>query len=351
MAHDEHMAVLAAFSGGSVNSPKRSRAQLRAQAFLRAFICSVVALGDVHLYLFLSPAPTLNLFAQHLGSHPRVHLLPISSGVRLQQARYTTYLSLLRRRPNITHAVLADASDVVFQSDPLSVVGKRGLYTAEESAGYTLGSHAINAMWVRELYGAAQLAELRSRHVICSGVTMGDTDSVIGYLELMMREGAERLTAARLDELRRKHGRDLCRGLDQGIHNVVMRTRLAATVLPSTGPVFHGNGRRCGTEVALDNRSHKLVYRPSAPVGAVTGAGGDGHGGPAGATAAPLVVAHQYGRVLPPAEQPGSLCQRSVRRVLTCRHGWRQPAYCRRCSELWPAWLGDTANTWQTSAA
>ena len=379
--------VLAAFNGGSTNAPRRSRAQLRSQSYLRAFVCSVVANTDAHLYLFVSPLPAFELFAASLGGHPRVHVMRASSasaGTRLQQQRYRSYLDLLRRLAhNASKVVLADASDVVFQHDPFPYV-RRGLYTAEESGAYTLGSHPINSMWVSELYGDSTLRSLRGHRVVCSGLTMGTADAVARYLERMVSEGAERLGAARLKELQRKHGRDRCRGLDQGIHNALVRGPLrdGVTVMPSAAtsdaneggagerggaaggaagggggggaadgaptalldgapPLFHGNEMRCAADVALadvDNAS-ELVYAPSRRRPS--------------ARSRPIAVAHQYGRLR-------GACQRSVRRALTCRPaaahhpapppaGSRLPTYCGACAERWPRWLGDATNSWRAS--
>ena len=64
------------------------------------------------------------------------------------------------------------------------------------------------------------------------------------------------MAAGRLVELRRRHGRNLYRGLDfQGIHNFVMRTQLA----PGRR-LAHGNDRLCGTEVARLITIHKCWY-------------------------------------------------------------------------------------------
>ncbi len=384
-----HNVVFAAFSGGSTNAPKRSKAQLRAQAYLRSFICSIVALEKAHLFLLLSPPPTFDFLRSHLGSHPRIHLLSArsqSGGARLQHARYLEYLELLRggRAANASKVVLADASDVVFQADPFALIERGRLYTAEEAASYTVGSHAANAMWVRETFGDATLRSIAHRPVVCSGVTMGSAAAVRGYLEQMVAESDARLGAERLDELRRRHGRDLCRGLDQGLHNVLVRTRLAptTTVLASgRSALFHGNQMRCGADVALNGS--RLVYAAPADAAATGGAaatsdagGGRASGVGAGvaradvadaaAAAPPIVIAHQFGRV-----RGG--CQRAVRRMLTCRHEgaaratappaeghvasaravaaparlW--PHYCDVCARLWPRWLGDSAESWRTS--
>ena len=324
-------AIFATFSGGSANAPKRSISQLRGQAYLRSFICSSLALDDVHLYLFLAPKPTYKLLSEHLGAFPRLHLLPMtggSGGPRLQHARYTEYLALIRGpAANVTKLVLADASDVIFQADPFPLI-THGLYTAEESASYTLGSHRANAMWVSELFGEATLSALADGHVLCSGLTMGTVSAISAYLELMAAETSQRLTPPRLNELRQRHGRDICRGLDQGIHNVLVRSKLSrlATVLPSgRSVIFHGNEMRCGVDVALNGS--RLAYV---------------HG------EVPLAIAHQFGRIK-------GACQRVVRRVLTCRavdaggESRRVPSFCRSCAARWPTWLGDDADSWRSS--
>ena len=170
------------------------------------------------------------------------------------------------------------------------------------------------------------------------------------YLEHMVAESATRLGVARLDELKRKHGRDLCRGLDQGLHNVLVRTRLSptTTVLPSRrSALFHGNEMHCDADVVLNGS--RLSYAPTVD---------------AAAAPPPIAIAHQFGRI-----RGG--CQRAVRRALTCREEapaaraaatgqssaaaasaaawWRRPSYCAVCAQLWPQWLGDSADSWRTS--
>lgn len=322
----EHAAVFAAFTGGSNNSPRRSLAQLRAQSYLRAFICSVLALRDAHLYLFVAPQSTFRLLSSHLR-HSQLHILPMATGSssRLQHARYTMYLALLAELGNVSKLVLADASDVVFQASPFELI-QQGLYSAEEAASYTLGSHTVNAMWVRELYGAAMLRSIAHHHVVCSGLTMGTAAAVQRYLEWMAAESAARLSSERLDELRRKHGRELCRGFDQGLHNVAVRKELSALahILPAgRSELFNGNAMHCDVEVELNES--RLVY--ASPL----------------ARTVPLVVAHQYGRV-------HGRCQRSVRRTLTCRQTvLALPRHCDVCTRLWPEWLGDSLNSWRAS--
>jgi hypothetical protein len=334
-------AVFASFSGGSTNSPRRSRAQLQSQAYLRAFICSILALSeDVHLFLFVSPAPTQKLLNAHLSSCARVHVLSstaASGGSRLQHGRYLNYLALLDQlEGNLSKVVLSDASDVVLQSDPFSLV-QDGLYTAEEAPRYTLGTHRANTLWVRELYGAEQLRALAEHRVVCSGFTAGTVASTRQYLQAMVNESRARLGSQQLSRLRHKHGRDLSRGFDQGIHNVLVRTRLRPiTTIQRSGawpppPIFHGNDRRCGEDVRMERNGSRLAYASSMlPL-------------------PPIVVAHQFGRVR------GS-CQHNVRRALTCREprsreAWQLPAYCRICERMWPAWLGDSSNSWRVSDA
>ena len=336
-------AVFAAFHSGNNNAPVRSLAELRAQAFLRALICSVVALLDVHLYLFLSPSGTHATFTKHL-LHPRIHLPPTlgSTVARVLQAqRYQVFLSLLRSPAgaNISKLVVVDASDVVFQADPFPHI-QHGLYTAEERPAYPLGDHAVNALWVRELFGDGGLHAIAHQRVMCSGVTMGTRAAMDAYLATMASEISARiggprveLLRASLEGLRRKHGRERTRGFDQGVHNVVVRGQLrgVATVMAAfDGLLWHGNEMRCGTDAVVVNGS--LRIRAGAAVRR-----------PRPSSSRSPAIVHQYGRL-------SGDCRQRTRLALTCRGtSDAQPPYCALCSRAWPYWLGDVTNRWKAA--
>lgn len=213
---------------------------------------------------------------------------------------------------------MVDATDVIFQADPFVSFSKAeshgehsSIYFTEESRDYNLGLQQSNALWVRELYGRSVLSRLQAFPVLCSGFTMGHAASVDHYLSLM-REQVQLLERKGLVErLRKRVGRDLSRGFDQGVHNVLARLgQLTANGANLTlhelqlldGPVLHGNGARLGRHFALDKTllrppRHKQVQRLHKDT----------------AQAPSFAVVHQYGKMRPKSMQS------RLRRALTCR--------------------------------
>lgn len=340
---------------------------LESTPFFRAFICSFVANArSARLYLFTHPPETTALLSAHL-LHPRITILRLEmDATSFQQSRYASYLNHLRSLAAASPAriALVDATDVVFQADPFDYFAaaesrgeRQSLYFTEESRDYTLGQQSSNSLWVRELYGAAELAKLQAEPVLCSGFTMGHAGPLSRYLRAMREEGAALQRAGKIESLARRFGRDQSRGFDQGIHNVLTRSaRLhgggeshpASNVTERglrllDGPVLHGNGARAGRHFLFE---HSVLWTPRrlAMRGRGGGRGGGRDGGRDGGRSAAFAVAHQYGKM-----RPKSL-QARMRRELTCREAAAAPRFCSAaalCAN--PNWLG-AGREWNRTA-
>ena len=321
---------------------------LQNQPYFRAFVCSALAAADAHLYIFVSPQQTQRQLAELAASVPRVHVLPNVANASLQHARYENYLSLVRSR-GFEKVVLADAFDVVLQDDVFARMDAPGLYVSEESAlSYTLGTQRMNALWVSALYGQETLARLQQLPVLCSGFTAGTRHAVLVYLRRMAEESRWRIVRRVSGEIQRAHGRDVARGFDQGIHNVLLREGWDAATDGAVRPmdVLTANAQRCngrGSLVQWNHTTARVCRRSGRCFAAV----------------------HQFGRLQPEA------CRWAVRFSLTCRPNTRilrlrshssgterqqhqettetLPSYCKLCDTLFPAWLGGSNLAWRSA--
>lgn len=130
------------------------------------------------------------------------------------EARYLFYRDVLHSS-DYTHALFSDTRDVVFQQDPFSTWTSDGLYLSMEPPRYSLASERWNAGWLRALYGESMLGRIGHHSISCSGVTLGDRDSLLRYLDHMLGE----MDAMDLTTLYQATS-----GLDQGMHNMLLRT-------------------------------------------------------------------------------------------------------------------------------
>jgi len=102
-------------------------------------------------------------------------------------ARYMHCQDYLARNTQYTHILLTDVRDVVFQSMPFAGLGA-GLHVSMETPEITLGSEPFNRSWLLDAYGDVMLRHLEFNHVSCSGVTLGDRQSIDAYLTRMISE-------------------------------------------------------------------------------------------------------------------------------------------------------------------
>ena len=124
--------------------------------------------------------------------------------------------------------LVGDARDLVLQRDPFSLMWARyfglpefdalvaraappTLIAAQEGAAVPIEKEPYTWSWVQHCAGEVGEAQTRHTPVLCSGSTMGNTEGMRAYLAAM-NAGAD--TCADVD---------WHRGMDQGIHNLLLR--------------------------------------------------------------------------------------------------------------------------------
>jgi hypothetical protein len=166
-------------------------------------------------HVALPPLRAVLLPAQDRDSALAGFVAPISVP---HVARYLRYYRFLSAVPTARYenVMLTDVADVYFQRSPFDFgVGTR-VNCFLEDPRETLASEPANRYWLVTAYGEAAVAELGSRPISCSGVTIGPFGAIVAYLRVM---------ANSLMKLPRQHP-----GIDQAVHNYVIHMGLAANV-------------------------------------------------------------------------------------------------------------------------
>jgi hypothetical protein len=108
--------------------------------------------------------------------------------------------------------LLTDCRDVYFQRDPFAGDLGPGLHAFLEAAVTTIGNNKSNTRMVTMAFGPKVLAELAPFTVSCAGTTIGDTESILIYLRMMIETICD--------------GVKMFSGNDQGVHNYLVHRRL-----------------------------------------------------------------------------------------------------------------------------
>lgn len=121
-----------------------------------------------------------------------VQPLTVPAGIDVvHQHRFGEAVKFLRSRSlHYDRVLLTDVRDVVFQKDPFSIDVGPGLAVFGENG--TIGGNGYNNKWINALYGPAATKWLADKPIVCSGTTIGSTQSMIAYLARMEREDKER---------------------------------------------------------------------------------------------------------------------------------------------------------------
>jgi hypothetical protein len=126
--------------------------------------------------------------------------------------------------------MLTDVRDVIFQSDPFNFRIGDKLCCFAEREGATLGQSPLNSEWLERAFGTDTLDQLRDKSIVCSGITIGQSNLVLAY------------SAKMVDLFLSAHGwQGATPGLDQAVHNYLIYKGLlpAIEVYPNdAGPVF-----------------------------------------------------------------------------------------------------------------
>jgi hypothetical protein len=132
----------------------------------------------------------------------------------IQCERYFSYQEILKgSKLNSSHIFLCDVSDLYFQKNPFFKID----WAAD--LDFFLEDRNIedcpyNSAWIEFAYGKTDLERLRAKTISCSGSTFGRTEAIAFYLERMCEELRSHAASS-------PH---LPIGLDQGIHNFLLRS-------------------------------------------------------------------------------------------------------------------------------
>ena len=132
----------------------------------------------------------------------------LPSSISINNYRFILFLDFLIKNKGIYENVLfTDIRDVIFQNDPFKKLNKFSIYFFLEGEGQegTFGVSLQNHIWSVEANGLEFTETILDKMVSCAGVTAGNIENMIHYLNYMRKS----LTA--WDELKW--------GIDQGIHN------------------------------------------------------------------------------------------------------------------------------------
>jgi hypothetical protein len=133
---------------------------------------------------------------------------------------------ILEKYKDAEKILLSDSRDVFFQADPFVGLDQK-LFTGLENI--KVKDCNINKVWLERLYSYHELENIFDEPVLCSGVTLGQRDAILDYLETMCLSLSQRLISA------------ACRhGLDQGIHNWILRTtnHVEVELIPNGHPLI-----------------------------------------------------------------------------------------------------------------
>ena len=166
--------------------------------------------GDVCVFVDTVPPATVKALMAHGVIVERATRFALPQ-LSFQASRYHNYQEFLGRYgDNYEKVMISDLRDVLFQSDPFATPWPADLVFAQERR--RVSDCKINQSWIVQAYGEAMADNLRFCMISCSGTTFGTVNAMQRYLALMINELASRPIP-------------IVGGLDQGVHNYVIRMR------------------------------------------------------------------------------------------------------------------------------
>lgn len=141
----------------------------------------------------------------------------------VQIKRYIFYLKILQEN-KYKNVFICDSRDIYFQSNPFD-------YNYGGSINFFLEDKKIkecpyNSNWIIKTYGKKVFEKLSNNIINCSGTTLGTSESIKMYLNLMIQQSSEYKFKKRLKYFltfrRDKDGR----GADQGYANFIVHNKL-----------------------------------------------------------------------------------------------------------------------------
>ena len=112
--------------------------------------------------------------------------------------------------------LITDVTDVVFQNNPFSLETKKDfIIFAEEYEGESIMDNSFNSRWIKITFGDDVLNKIGDYPIICAGTTIGSYKNIMNYLKSMVVTMTERIE---------KNPSIVTEGIDQGVHNFIVRT-------------------------------------------------------------------------------------------------------------------------------
>ena len=144
-----------------------------------------------------------------------------------QTSRYFHYHQYLLDSYQLYERIMiSDVTDVYFQDNPFNYCKENAIYCFEEDDGNKIQDDYFNHMWINQYLGRKKARLLENEKILCSGIVIGDSRSMIQYLARMILL------------LSTSSGH---RGIDQGVHNYLIRVckELPVVVCKNeNGPVY-----------------------------------------------------------------------------------------------------------------
>lgn len=141
--------------------------------------------------------------------------------------RYYMYEAYLKScSEEYDNVLLCDSRDVIFQKNPFDFAIQKGLYVFLEDDSESIGDNYFNSLWIKSAFGEVFFEKVKHQPIACSGVSIGDSKSIISYLEIMNEIIGTELTGKN------------CK--DQGTHNYILNSNFipeAIKISDDVGPV------------------------------------------------------------------------------------------------------------------
>ena len=152
--------------------------------------------------------------------------------LHLRYRRYWLYAEYLQQHAAVYERVLlADCTDVFFQTDPFAWDWSPGVHFFLEEKKLRLGDCRLHRLWLGCQFGPEFIERHAGESISCSGTTFGDTASIREYLAQM---AAAIMRARNLAKIS---------GGDQGIHNYLLIEKKLKNI------IVHPN--RCGPVLTM----------------------------------------------------------------------------------------------------
>ena len=141
------------------------------------------------------------------------------------------YISNAEKRAQYARMWMIDVRDSFFQADPFDMlpIGQRGFLAFKGVEDKRIRACGWNGKWVQDCFSENTYENVADNAIICSGVSMGDTDSVFEYLRLM--SGIISGVSSESRSLGAKFPACERNGVDQGVHNVLVHKRLVPNLV------------------------------------------------------------------------------------------------------------------------